>query len=455
MSPSPSARASCSPKSASSCRECIHRRDIDERGGSDSIRCLMSLRRGSAGWHCVFCDLCVLCGKCPLRDAHAAADPGRRRYARQCRDPAAAPRKPGLRGRSLAGDGEEALATIRELLPDLVLLDIMMPKLDGIERSRQLKADTAPAVHPGHPGHREGRREGRRRRARSRRRRLPDKAGRPRGAARAGARDAAHQGAARHGAGAGAPPRGPGGRAGAVEPGARNPGRRRRSARSSACGRLKRFLPPQLAELIVARGDERILESHRREIVVVFCDLRGFTAFAETAEPEEVRRRAARISRRARAAGHRVRGHARPFLGDGIMVFFNDPLPCPDPAERAVAMAVDDARGGRRVCRPSGGGAGTRSASASASRRATRRWARSVSPSGSTTRRSGRSATSPRGSAPPPTTARSSSAKRVAGRGRRTTPARRDRRPRPEGAQPGGRGVQHRRGAGIAAAGAS
>src|SRR5262249_46016806 len=53
-------------------------------------------------------------------------------------------------------------------------------------------------------------------------------------------------------------------------------------------GRLKRFLAPQLAEMIIAKGEERILESHRREIVVVFCDLRGYTAFTETAEPEEV-----------------------------------------------------------------------------------------------------------------------------------------------------------------------
>ena len=52
-------------------------------------------------------------------------------------------------------------------------------------------------------------------------------------------------------------------------------------------GRLKRFLAPQLAELIVSQGDEKILESHRREIVVVFCDIRGFTSFAERAEPEE------------------------------------------------------------------------------------------------------------------------------------------------------------------------
>src|ERR1051325_11459361 len=53
-------------------------------------------------------------------------------------------------------------------------------------------------------------------------------------------------------------------------------------------GRLKRFLAPQLAELIVSQGDEKILESHRREIVVVFCDLRGYTAFTETAEPQEI-----------------------------------------------------------------------------------------------------------------------------------------------------------------------
>ena len=53
-------------------------------------------------------------------------------------------------------------------------------------------------------------------------------------------------------------------------------------------GKLKRFLPPQVAEMVVSQGDERILESHRREIVVVFCDVRGYTAFSETAEPEEV-----------------------------------------------------------------------------------------------------------------------------------------------------------------------
>jgi len=79
-------------------------------------------------------------------------------------------------------------------------------------------------------------------------------------------------------------------------------------------GRLKRFLAPQLAELIVSQGDEKILESHRREIVVVFCDLRGYTAVTETAEPEEVLRFPARIPRRVGAAGQPVRGDARPVL---------------------------------------------------------------------------------------------------------------------------------------------
>jgi len=105
-------------------------------------------------------------------------------------------------------------------------------------------------------------------------------------------------------------------------------------------GRLKRFLSPQLADLIVSSGDERLLESHRREITVVFCDLRGFTAFAETAEPEEVMG----VLREYHAAMgtliFRFEGTLERFAGDGLMVFFNDPVPCPDPAARAVRMAV-------------------------------------------------------------------------------------------------------------------
>jgi len=105
-------------------------------------------------------------------------------------------------------------------------------------------------------------------------------------------------------------------------------------------GRLKRFLAPQLAELIVSQGDEKILESHRREIVVVFCDLRGYTAFTETAEPEEVLNFLRQYHGALGPLVSQFEGTLDQFSGDGIMVFFNDPVPCPDPAERAVKMAM-------------------------------------------------------------------------------------------------------------------
>lgn len=105
-------------------------------------------------------------------------------------------------------------------------------------------------------------------------------------------------------------------------------------------GRLRRFLSPQIADLIVSSGDEAMLESHRREITAVFCDLRGFTAFADSVEPEEV---IAVLDQYHEALGeliHRFEGTLEQFSGDGLMVFFNDPLPCPDAPERALRMAV-------------------------------------------------------------------------------------------------------------------
>ena len=105
-------------------------------------------------------------------------------------------------------------------------------------------------------------------------------------------------------------------------------------------GRLKRFLAPQLAELIVSHGDEKILESHRREIVVVFCDLRGYTAFTETAEPEDQLNFLREYHGSLGPLVNQFEGTLDHFAGDGIMVFFNDPVPCPDPAERAVKMAM-------------------------------------------------------------------------------------------------------------------
>jgi class 3 adenylate cyclase len=105
-------------------------------------------------------------------------------------------------------------------------------------------------------------------------------------------------------------------------------------------GRLKRFFSPQLADMIVTGGADDPLKTHRREITVVFLDLRGFTAFAETAEPEEVMG----VLREYHAAMGTLilehEGTLERFTGDGMMIFFNDPVPVENPAERAVRMAV-------------------------------------------------------------------------------------------------------------------
>jgi len=104
--------------------------------------------------------------------------------------------------------------------------------------------------------------------------------------------------------------------------------------------RLKRFFSPQLAEAIVAGGADDPLKTHRREVTVVFLDLRGFTAFAETAEPEEVMG----VLRQYHAQMGRLivehEGTLERFTGDGMMIFFNDPVEVPNPAERAIRMAI-------------------------------------------------------------------------------------------------------------------
>ncbi|MBI3328462.1 MAG: response regulator [Nitrospinae bacterium] len=105
-------------------------------------------------------------------------------------------------------------------------------------------------------------------------------------------------------------------------------------------GRLRRFLSPQLAEVIISGQQEQLLESHRRDITVVFCDLRGYTAFADTTEPEEVMRVLREFHTTMGELIFRYEGTLERFVGDGMMIFFNDPIPCPDPGERAVRMAV-------------------------------------------------------------------------------------------------------------------
>ena len=106
-------------------------------------------------------------------------------------------------------------------------------------------------------------------------------------------------------------------------------------------GRLRRFLPPQVADLIVASGTEKQLESHRREITALFCDLRGFTGFSEAADPEDVM---ALLREYHVAIGEiivRYSGTLERYAGDGVMVVFNDPIPVDNPALQAVQMALE------------------------------------------------------------------------------------------------------------------
>jgi class 3 adenylate cyclase/transcriptional regulator with GAF, ATPase, and Fis domain len=105
--------------------------------------------------------------------------------------------------------------------------------------------------------------------------------------------------------------------------------------------RLRRFLSPQVADLIIASGTEKQLESHRREITALYCDLRGFTAFSEAADPEDV---IALLREYHAAVGeiiNRYSGTLEHYAGDGVMVIFNDPVPVPKPALQAVQAAVD------------------------------------------------------------------------------------------------------------------
>jgi adenylate cyclase len=102
-------------------------------------------------------------------------------------------------------------------------------------------------------------------------------------------------------------------------------------------GRLRRFLPPQVADLIVASGSERQLESHRREITALFCDLRGFTGFTESAGAEVLRDYHAAIGEIIIT----YNGTLERYAGDGVMVIFNDPVPVENPALQAVLMALE------------------------------------------------------------------------------------------------------------------
>jgi adenylate cyclase len=239
-----------------------------------------------------------------------------------------------------AGDGVEALEKTRELRPDLILLDIMMPKMDGIETVKRLKADaslpfipvilvtakadgadvvaglesggddylTKPVDHAALSA---------RVRAMLRIKALHD-------TVQAQARRLEEQSA---------------------ELAAWSKTLEERVVAQVSeierIGRLKWFLAPQIAQRIVSSGGEAILESHRRDIVVLFCDMRGFTAFSETAEPEDVMAVLREYHDALGPLVHRYEGTLDRFTGDGMLVVFNDPVPCPDPALRAVRLAVE------------------------------------------------------------------------------------------------------------------
>jgi class 3 adenylate cyclase len=106
-------------------------------------------------------------------------------------------------------------------------------------------------------------------------------------------------------------------------------------------GRLRRFLPPQVADLIVSSGAEKQLESHRREITTLFCDLRGFTGFSESSDPEDVMALLREYHEVIGKIVFKYNGTLERFAGDGVMVIFNDPVPMPNPALPAVRMALE------------------------------------------------------------------------------------------------------------------
>jgi class 3 adenylate cyclase/CheY-like chemotaxis protein len=238
-----------------------------------------------------------------------------------------------------ATNGEEALAAATTQRPDLILLDIMMPKIDGIDVCRQLKADSSlpfmPIILVTAKADSKDVVAGLEAGAEEYLTKPIDQAAlvaRVKSMLRIKAlHDTVHEQAARL-------------EAQSMQLAAWNQTLEQRVQEQLAelerLGRLKRFFSPQLAELVVSSGGEKLLESHRREITAVFCDLRGFTAFSETAEPEEVMGILREYHTALGTLIFRFKGTLEHFAGDGIMVFFNDPLPCPEHAAQAVKMAV-------------------------------------------------------------------------------------------------------------------
>jgi adenylate cyclase len=223
-----------------------------------------------------------------------------------------------------AADGEEALASASQHRPDLMLLDVEMPKLDGFEVCRRLKRDPAMRFMP---------------------------------IILCTARAASQDIVTGLDAGADEYLTKPIDQAALVarvrsmlrikelhdQVQAWNQTLEQRVNEQvfelDRMNKLKHFLSPQIAKVVVS--DQKLLETHRRDITVVFCDLRGFTAFAEQAEPEDIISVLQDYYNSLGESIDRFEGTLQHFAGDGVMIIFNDPIPCPDPAARAVRMAVE------------------------------------------------------------------------------------------------------------------
>ena len=239
-----------------------------------------------------------------------------------------------------AGNGEQALDIIEGQQPDLILLDIMMPKIDGIEVCRRVKADNTLPFIPiilvtskSDPkdvvaGLEAGAEEYltkpveqtalvARVKSMLRIKELHDKSMEQATTLEAQANELTEL----------------------------NESLEQRVANQlvelERINQLKRFFSPQLAKLIVSSDDDKFMESHRQEITVVFCDLRGFTEFSATAEPEEQLQVLREYHEVVGSLIFQYEATLEHFAGDGVMSFFNDPLPCPDPAARAIRMAID------------------------------------------------------------------------------------------------------------------
>lgn len=233
----------------------------------------------------------------------------------------------------IARDGEQALNKARETKPSVILLDVMMPKKDGFDVCRELKADAALPFTPiilvtAKIATRDvvtGLDAGAddyltkpvdqaqllaRIRAALRIKELQDKVNEQAAQLASWNRELSAKVDAQ---------------VGEIE----------------RMQRLRRFLSPQIADLVLTSGQDALLDAHRREVTVVFCDLRGFTQFAETAEPEEVIDVIRDYHSALGPLINRYEGTLERYTGDGLLVFFNDPVPCADPVQRAVRLAVE------------------------------------------------------------------------------------------------------------------